>query len=118
MVFAWSDGCKSGLTLATTYPEAMESIVLMGVDITNANERLLWMKSIVNVDSWGQQKLDCYLRVYHTKDRVQDVWRKYIKSLEYMNTYYGDDMFKGKYHLIKCPVLIIVGDKVSRDYCR
>ena len=94
----------------------MESIVLLGVEITNSKQAVSWVQSLFNIESWGQQKLDFYLKVYQTKDRVQDLWRKYTNSVGYLNTYFGDDMFKGKYHLIKCPVLIILGDKVSKDY--
>ena len=108
-MIAWSDGTKGGLTLATTHPEAIESIILLGAEITNAKCVVKWLNSIIDIETWGQQKLNCYLRAYHSPQRVQELWKKFVKSTEYLNTYFGDDMFKGKYHLIKCPVLIIFG---------
>ncbi|CAG2117693.1 unnamed protein product, partial [Medioppia subpectinata] len=42
----------------------------------------------------------------------QDLWTRYVKSTEYHDQYFGNDMFgKEGYRQIKCPVIIIFGEK-------
>ena len=112
-MIAWSDGTKSALSLTVKYPDAVHKMVLFGVEVCNKDRGLNWLKSVVEMKTWGQTKIDCYKRGYDSDAEIQDLWRKYVRSCEYVKLYYGDDMFKDKYHLIKCPVLIVLGLKVS-----
>ena len=111
-VIAWSDGAKTALTLVTKYPDVVQSMVLMGVDVIGSQRALNWLKSITDIKTWGVPKIECYLKVYDSRKTIQQLWQKFTKSCEYLKLYFGDDMFKDKYHLIKCPVLIILGEKV------
>ena len=111
-MIAWSDGTKSALTLATKYPDSVQGIVLLGTEILNRDKSHNWLKTIVDINSWGPTKISWYKRSYDSEEEIQDLWRKYVKSTEFLKLYFGNDMFKGKYHLIKCPVLVILGEKV------
>ena len=111
-MIAWSDGTKSALNLAVKYPDSVQGIVLFGAEIFNRLSAYEWLNSVIEMKSWGQTKIDCYRRAYDSDQKIQDLWRKYVNFIKFLKLYHGDDILGGRYHLIKCPVLVVLGEKV------
>ena len=90
-------------------------MVLFGVEVFNRERAVSWLNSVIDMKTWGSAKIECYRRAYDSDDKIQDLWRKFVKWCERIKLYYGDEMFKDKYHLVKCPVLISLGEKVKKN---
>ena len=96
--------------MATLYPESIESVILTSVYTRISNESLKLLLSSQSVDNWHKDKLESYMKSYGKKEVIQQLWTKFIKFAEYYNQYFPES--KNNYHLIKCPVLIVYGEKV------
>ena len=70
------------------------------------------MLSTQSVDKWKKDRIQELLRVYESKEEIQKLWNRYLKFAEFYTQYFPEDLFKGKYHLVKCPVLLTHGDQV------
>ena len=111
-IIGWSEGAKVALLMAAKYRNSVESMVLVSVFSQLSIKGLNTLLTKKSVDSWNKDKLQAYLKVYGTKDEVQKLWTRYLKFVEFYNQYIPDDIFKNKYNLVTCPVLIVHGDKV------
>ncbi|CAG2172512.1 unnamed protein product, partial [Oppiella nova] len=108
-ILSWSDGTKVALLMATLYPQSVESLILTSVYTYITNESLKQLLSSQNVDNWHKDKLESYMKSYGKKEVIQQLWTRFIKFAEYYNQYFPEN--KNNYHLIKCRVLIIHGEK-------
>ncbi|CAG2180989.1 unnamed protein product, partial [Oppiella nova] len=91
---------------------SVNAMVLSGASICGSKEAVRFLNTIVKVDSWGPGRLDSYLRSYESPQKVQELWTKFVRSTEYHEHYFGKDMFgKDAYYNVKCPVVIIFGEK-------
>ncbi|CAG2172511.1 unnamed protein product [Oppiella nova] len=108
-ILSWSDGAKVALLMATLYPESIESVILTSVYTYISNESLKLLLSSQSVDNWHKDKLESYIKSYGKKEVIQQLWTKFIKFAEYYNQYFPES--KNNYHLIKCRVLIVYGEK-------
>jgi hypothetical protein len=64
------------------------------------------------VDNWGQEKIENYLKIYSSRNEIQELWDRHMNFVANYRKYFPEGVFKNKFHLIECPVLIIHGDKV------
>ena len=89
-------------------------MVLFGVEVFNGKRVIDWLNSVVDMKTWGSAKIECYRRAYDSDVKIQDLWRKFVKSIDNFKHYCVDDMFKNKYHLVKCSVLIVLVRKGTK----
>ncbi|XP_054157035.1 valacyclovir hydrolase-like [Oppia nitens] len=110
-VIGWSDGARSAITLVCKYPEAVTKLVVTNIFAFADNKTLSVLKSNQTVDRWHQDRVKCYLRSYKDTVEIQRMWDRQIRFMEHMRTYLPNDPNEEKYKSIKCPVLVIQGDK-------
>ena len=99
--------------MAIRYPPEVLSVVLIGITYYMSNKNINTLTSMKEVSKWPKSRLDSYLRAYETKEEIQKQWNRYLQFAQFYNQYYPQDMFKGKYRSVTCPVLVVYGDKVS-----
>ena len=115
-IIGLGEGARVALLMAINYSQSITSIVLSALKTYSSNKGLAALLSTQKVDKWSRNKLDAYLKVYESKEEIQKLWNRYLKFAEFYNQYFPEDMFKDKYHLVKCPVLLTHGDKVNRIF--
>ena len=111
-IIGWSEGARVGLLMAIKYPESVESLVLTAISTYVSETSHKFFAKTQRVDSWSDDKIDTYLRSYESKEEIQKLWTKFTSYVLYYNQYFPQDIYKDKYHLVKCPVLIFHGDRV------
>ncbi|CAG2120640.1 unnamed protein product, partial [Medioppia subpectinata] len=90
-VIAWSDGAKSGITLAIKYSDSVNAIVLIGASICASRQAVQFLNTIIKTEDWSADRLNSYLRSYESREKIQDLWTRYVKSTEYHDQYFGND---------------------------
>ncbi|CAG2178044.1 unnamed protein product, partial [Oppiella nova] len=108
-IIGWSDGAKVALLMAIKYPKCVESVVVTAISIYLTDSAIRFFKTTQNIESWSKDRIDCYLRCYETKAEIQTLWTRFAKYIEYYNQYFPEDIYKDKYDLIRCPVLVMHG---------
>ena len=108
-----SEGAKVALLMAMRYGSEVETLILLGITYYMSNRGITALKATQSVNKWPKSRLNNYLRGYDSKEEIQKQWSRYLSFAEFYNQYFPEDIFKGKYQLVRCPVLILHGDKVS-----
>ena len=98
--------------MAIRHPTEVEALVLIGITSYVSNKNITGLKSMKLVKSWPKNRVDNYLRGYESIDEIQKQWNRYLQFAEFYNQYFPEDIFKGKYQRVKCPILLVHGDKV------
>ena len=111
-IIGYNEGAKVAMFMAIRYPSEVLSMVLIGITYYMSNRNISALKSMKEVASWPKSRLENYLKAYESKDEIQKQWNRYVQFAEFHNQYFPEDLFKGKYRSVKCPVLVVHGDKV------
>ena len=110
--------------MAINYPKSIESMVLIGVS-TRVTTNVINGYKNDKFEKWPKDRIDSYLRSYKTVDEIKNLWTKTVKGMEYFNNYYPNDitsevrdgytksLVRDGYKQIKCPLLVLHGDKVN-----
>lgn len=112
-IIGWSDGAKVALLMAIKYPESVQSLVLTAISTFVSQNSCKFFETTKNVETWSSERIEAYLRSYESEAEIQRLWTKFAEYVKYYNQYFPEDIYKNKYHLVKCPVLIFHGDRVS-----
>ncbi|CAG2109202.1 unnamed protein product, partial [Medioppia subpectinata] len=112
-IIGWSDGAKVALLMAVQYSQCVESMVLTAISTYVSDSCLKFFKSAQNIECWGEEKVNAYLKCYETKTEIQNLWNRFVRFAEFYNQYFPEDMYKNRYHLIQFPVLVLHGQRVS-----
>ena len=112
-IIGWSDGAKVGLLMAIKYSDSIKALVLTALSTYVSEKCHKVFESTKNVETWGYDRIEAYLRSYESKEEIQKLWTKFTDYVLYYNQYFPEDIFKNKYDLVKCPLLIFHGDRVS-----
>ncbi|XP_054157006.1 valacyclovir hydrolase-like [Oppia nitens] len=110
-LIGWSDGAIVGLWMACKYPGSIQRMVIHGVLTFLYPRTLAVLKSTRNVESWGQEKHDCYLRTYKSKEELQNLWDRHLRYCDYFNSYFPMDTNVDHYKKVNFPILVIHGDR-------
>ena len=94
------------------YGSEVEALIMMGITNYMSNKNITALQAIQSVDKWPKSRIDNYLRAYDSKEEIQKQWNRYLQFAEFYNQYFPEDIFKGKYQRVKCPILLVHGDKV------
>ena len=111
-IIGFSEGARVALLMAAQYPMSVRSLVLSSIRTRISNNELSAILQNKSINKWTQNKVKSYLKVYETEEEIQKMWNRFIKFVEFYNQYFPEDIFKDKYELVRCPVLITHGDKV------
>jgi pimeloyl-ACP methyl ester carboxylesterase len=98
--------------LAINYPTNVKSIIVWGILAFISEKVYRILLSTKNVDNWGREKIENYLKIYSNRNEIQELWDRHMNFVVNYRKYFPEGVFKNKFHLIECPVLIIHGDKV------
>ena len=109
-VLGWSDGGVAGIFLAATRPDAVRNLVVWGTNAFVSDEDIECFKRIENVDNWSKKMLDPLTNVYGSLQNVQAMWSAWVASMVEIHKG-GGDMCKEELSRIRCPTLIIHGEK-------
>lgn len=128
-VIGWSDGAKSALLLAILYPSRIQAVVAAGIFIYCTRLNLLPFMRMQNVSLWDADMLARYRQVY-SHDELQTLWDTHINFIkELMNKIKTmsearpdlkdiklpiHERLMNGLNCIRCPVLLVHGDKVKR----
>ena len=107
-IVGFSEGSRIALLMAAKYPESILNLVLSAIKTVPSSKGL----SALPIEKWREDSLKDYLKVYETKDEIQKLWNRFVKFEEFYSQYFPEDIYKGKYRLVTCPVLLTHGDKV------
>lgn len=124
----WSDGAKSAILLAILYPSRIQAVVASGIFVYCTKLNLLPFMRMQSVNLWDTNMLARYCEVYE-QDELQKLWDTHInfikdlmvkmKALVEAKPEIKDiklaihDKLMNGLNCIRCPVLLIHGDKVK-----
>ena len=94
------------------YKDSVEALVVTAISTQTSVKVINTIMTTKSVENWSKRRVDALLKVYDSKDEIQKLWNRFVKFREHYNQYFPGDLFNGKYHLVRCPVLIIHGDQV------
>ena len=114
-IIGFSEGARIALLMATKYPKIIDSLVLSAIKTSTTTKELKAFFASKSVDKWSEKKLKAYLNVYESKDEIQKLWNRFHKFAEFLTQYFPEGLYKDKYHLVRCPVLITHGDRVCNQ---
>ncbi|ESO83077.1 hypothetical protein LOTGIDRAFT_133979, partial [Lottia gigantea] len=109
-VLGWSDGGITGLILAGQYPDLVKHLVVWGSNAYVAPGDVPLFEGMSDIDTWSERMRQPFLEVYGEKYfRAQ--WQNWVKA--YCRYYHekGGDICKEDIKKIKCPTLIVHGEK-------
>ncbi len=111
-VLGWSEGAKVALVMAVNHPNCIKSIIMCGIITFPTEKNIKNILSTKNIDDWGREMINNYLRAYKDCDEIQELWDKQLKFIANFGKYFPNGICNNKLNGIKCPVLIIHGDRV------
>ena len=120
-VIGYDEGAKEALILAAKYPDEVETLTLIGISYKASDKYKKGLQAMKSVEKWSEAKQEKYLRVYDSKEEIQRLWTRFVSFVEFSSTAIGYaqntpgnvDIFKDFYKLVKCPTLLVHGDKVG-----
>lgn len=99
--------------MAAKYPKSVESLVLTSIWSQVSIRTINHMVANKSIDKWNKNTIANYLKAYESKDDIQKMWNRYVNFFQFYSSYFPGDIFKDKYELVRCPVLLCHGDKVK-----
>ncbi|HLG39400.1 MAG TPA: alpha/beta hydrolase [Chitinophagaceae bacterium] len=106
MVLGFSDGGMSGLKLAALYPEVVNKLLVMGVGDRPQNRQ----HEKLNYTAEGLMKSDSVF--FTSRLKLMPEPQRWQETLSKLSTMYNNDyMSKETFEKIRCPVLLMNGDR-------
>jgi valacyclovir hydrolase len=108
VVFGWSDGANIGTIMAATSPQRIQRLVVWGGNSYLSAEEIAAFQAMRSISSWSPREADAMRQTYGVS--LDALWERYVLGLE--NLYAaGGDIYRGQLSRVKCPTLILHGDK-------
>ncbi|CAG9857986.1 unnamed protein product [Phyllotreta striolata] len=108
-LLGWSDGGISGLILAAKYQENVEKLVVWGSNSYVIEEELEAYEKLRDTAKWSE-KMKGPLVAMYTEEGLHNMWNDWCDTLVKIYSK-GGDICKGVLKDIKCPTMILHGDK-------
>ena len=112
----WSDGARSALLMAGSYPSRIMCCIVWGV-VTYVREQDIKAVAITkNIKFWGQALVENYEKVYGSE--WTNLWTRHVDFLERIADIFPDGIAKNDLKNIRCPVFVLHGDQVSQFWLK
>ena len=99
--------------MAAKYPDDILGVVAHGTMSVMQPRLVMTLKSIRNVNDWGYELIDEYLRSYESVPVFQKLWDRHLKWVDSIGTLSWESVNSQRYKNIKAPILLIHGEQVS-----
>ena len=115
-VFGWSDGGVSAIVLAAKFQNAVKKLVVWGASAYISREDLKMFEAVRDVSEWSPKMRESLEAVYGSdlpkiwagwNDSMMEIYTKTASNSESL----GGDLCIGELPHIKCPTLILHGEK-------
>jgi hypothetical protein len=67
--------------LAINYPTNVKSIILWGTVDLPSEKALKVLLSTRDVDNWGREKIENYLKIYSSRNEIQELWGRHMNFI-------------------------------------
>jgi valacyclovir hydrolase len=110
-VMGWSDGGRTGLLMAISYPSRVDKLVIWGAVHLVTDRQKQVLEAGRNVDLWDDDKLTLFRTAYGNE--VQNMWNNHVDFYKVMGDFCGSTV-----HKIMCPTFILHGGKdgIEREH--
>ncbi|XP_044259052.1 valacyclovir hydrolase isoform X2 [Tribolium madens] len=109
-LLGWSDGGISSMILAAKYPESVEKLVIWGANSYVIPEEIESYEKIRDVSKWSDKMKAPLVKLY-TEAGLQKMWNDWCDAVTEMYVKNQGNICKEILGQIKCPTLILHGDK-------
>ncbi|XP_020284135.1 valacyclovir hydrolase [Pseudomyrmex gracilis] len=108
----WSDGGITSLILAAKYPDSIRKTVVLGANAYIHPDETKIYDDIRNIETWSPKMRDPMIEAYG-KEYFQKTWSDWVDAMIGLYKKKDGDLCKEELPKIKCPTLIIHGEKDS-----
>lgn len=111
-VVGWSDGCNAALRLAAMFPSRVDKVVVFGVlnSPNLAHKNIKAFMSIADPRNWDPVCRARYEEVYGPQT-FRLLWNDWVDSVQSLKEVFENGFFGSMLPRIRCPVLVLHGDK-------
>ncbi|XP_014219196.1 valacyclovir hydrolase-like [Copidosoma floridanum] len=106
----WSDGGITALIIAAQYPENVQKIVVFGANSYMAPSEIETYEKIRDINTWSERMRAPMIEVYG-EEYFRKTWSDWIDGMKLIYQKNNGDICKADLTKIKCPTLIIHGQK-------
>ncbi|CAG2173691.1 unnamed protein product, partial [Oppiella nova] len=96
-VLGWSEGARVALVLAAIYPNHVTDMVVAGLPCLYTEQSNNNILNTRNIENWGPNLVQNYLRVYKDEKEVQDLWRRHMIFIANFPEYFPNGVCNKKY---------------------
>lgn len=108
-LLGWSDGGISSLILAAKYPQSVEKLVVWGANAYVTPKDIENFEGIRDISKWSDRMKAPLVQLY-TEEGLQKMWNDWCNTMvEFLK--HDGNICKDLLKHIKCPTLILHGDK-------
>lgn len=108
-LLGWSDGGISSLILASKYPENIDKLVVWGANAFVDSKDIESYNKIRDLSKWSDKMKEPLIKLY-TEKGLQNMWNDWCNTMDQIYAS-GGDICKTTLKNIKCPTLVLHGDK-------
>ncbi|KAI5633596.1 alpha/beta hydrolase fold domain-containing protein [Phthorimaea operculella] len=109
-LLGWSDGGITSMIFAAKYPDVVHKLVLFGANALILPHELEIYKKIRDIDSWSKRMREPMIAVYG-EEVFRKLWSDWVDGMINLYNARNGDICSGVLKDIKCPTLIIYGQK-------
>lgn len=102
-LLGFSDGSRTAITIASSYPERVNKLVLLGATTFNSPKELKVFDLCRNIDGWTNERRGMFEEVYG-KD-TQMLWQNWVDENKKMGDFLTPALAK-----VTCQVLLLYGE--------
>ena len=119
-VLGWSDGGVSGIHLAASQPESVRSLVVWGANAYVSAQDMELFSQTEDISNWSESMRVSMETIYG--GQLQELWTSWVHSMRQVYDHYvstrkeendegGGDLCLREVGMVKCPSLVLHGDK-------
>ncbi|XP_050303124.1 valacyclovir hydrolase [Anthonomus grandis grandis] len=108
-LLGWSDGGISSLIQAAKYPDSVDKLVVWGANAYLVPDDIKAFESIRDLSKWSPRMKEPLIKLY-TEQGLQQMWNDWCDVMAELFKD-GGDICKSRLKDIRCPTLILHGDK-------
>ncbi|OAD57074.1 Valacyclovir hydrolase [Eufriesea mexicana] len=109
-LIGWSDGGITSLMLASMFPDNVRKMVAVAANAYVTPEEVNIYKKFQNIDSWSEKMRAPLIAVYG-EEYFRNTWSNWVNAILRIYEKQNGDLCKQSLAKIKCPSLIIQGNK-------
>lgn len=104
-LLGFSDGSRTAIHLAATFPEAVEKLILVGCTSYNSPKEKKVFELCRSVDGWSEDRRKLYEQLYGSRATLQRLWSDWIDANARLTDFASDQLPK-----VACPTLLLFGE--------